>query len=135
MQRGGVRYLPLLEMIFVFGDADVEAGAGDDPAFVHRVLIIVPQRDELVVAIEVGEFEAGSDTPLAVADPVEGAGEQSVTFLPDDPLVQVSQGAHKDFFVVVRFAAGAAGHSPNSLRVTHQTSLGLASISTVSVKV
>jgi len=73
-----------------------------------------------------GTFEVHRDTRLASAGLAEGAaGEQEVTFVQNDPLVQVSHGLPRDFFVVARFAPGAAAQSPNSLRVTHRASAGV----------
>ncbi len=69
-----------------------------------------------------GMFEVDRDTPLATVGPVGALGEQQAVFVPDDPLAQVSYGLPQDFFVVARFAVGAAGQTPNTLRVTHRVS-------------
>ena len=59
MQRRRVLDLHFLEMLVVVGDRDVEPAVRDDAALVEGIFRGVPQRDEVVVALAVGEVEAG----------------------------------------------------------------------------
>ena len=48
-----MRDVPLLELGLIVGNVDVEPAVGHQPAFVERVLVPVPQGDELVVLLVV----------------------------------------------------------------------------------
>src|SRR5262245_17431420 len=72
-----MRHLVFLELKWILLLRDVQARTGNNAAFVHRVLVRVPQGHELVVARETGErqrncpanrFQRGIATPLQVID-------------------------------------------------------------------
>ncbi len=59
MKRARVRHLLFDDVILEGARLDVEPLVRDDPPLAERVLSVVPERDELVVALELGEREAG----------------------------------------------------------------------------
>lgn len=85
----------------------------------------------LVSAIEVfadtdgsGGFAPSRDTLIAVIiAPMPGSdGTLRLPFHHTDPAdVRIGAGLAKEYFVVVRFTAGAAGQTPHTLRLTHLT--------------
>ena len=54
----GVRDLDLVELLLVAGHRDLQTPTGDDLPFVHRVLVGVPEADELVILLDRGERES-----------------------------------------------------------------------------
>ena len=77
-----------------------------------------------------GGFEPSNDALIAtlIAPTPATDGTLSVTFENTDPAdVRIGAGQARDFFVVIRFTAEAAGQTPHTLRLTHLTTGATAS--------
>ena len=59
MQGVGVLHVLLDEVLFVFGDIDIQAPVRDQAAFVERIFVGMGERHKLVVLLEIGKLEPG----------------------------------------------------------------------------
>ena len=54
-------HVPLLKVLLIVGDIDVQSIGRYDPAVVHRVLVRMSQRNTMIRLCQVGKVEAGDE--------------------------------------------------------------------------
>ena len=86
---------PLAEVFLVVAHANVQTLVRDDPPFVKRVFVGMAKRDELVVPLEVGEFERGRK-------PDHLSRRLARPFQPFGDRLEVSVGRDRDITIIRR---------------------------------